>query len=230
MSASLKKDLEGLKRISDVDLDISHHHYLALSYLHGWMFRKGLPAAKGVLLDYGCGGQPYRRILQNSVLRYIGADVAAAAGIVLDIELQPGVAVPLASESIDTILSTQTLEHVYDFEFYLRDCFRLLTHSGCLIITVPMEWRHHEIPHDYWRFTKFGLCKKLDEIGFRIEDIEPAGGVYVLIAQIFLDHLAERQMSRPVVNRIINRLALWLDNHISDINNTQTWMCIARKI
>lgn len=230
MSSSLKDDLTGLQRISNVDLNISHHHYLALSFLHGWIFRKGVPAAKGVLLDYGCGGQPYRGILEPGISRYIGADVAAAAGVELDIELQPGTAVPLPDASVDTILSTQTLEHVYDFEFYLRDCYRLLTPLGKLIITVPMEWRHHEVPHDYWRFTRFGLSRKLEEIGFTIEDIEPAGGVYVLMAQIFLDHLSEKKVYRPIVNRLVNRLALWLDKRIPDSNNTQTWMCIARKV
>ncbi|WP_161603782.1 class I SAM-dependent methyltransferase [Noviherbaspirillum massiliense] len=230
MSSTLKEDLEGLKRISSVNIDLSHHHYLALSFLHDWMFRKGLPAAKGVLLDYGCGGQPYRQILQKNIRRYIGADVAAAAGVELDIELEPGSPVPLPNESVNTILSTQTLEHVYDFDFYLRDCYRLLANSGCLIISVPMEWRHHEVPHDYWRFTKFGISRKLEDIGFKIEDVESAGGVYILIAQIFLDHLSERQIYKPSINRIINRLALWLDKRIPDANNTQTWMCIARKV
>src|SRR5262245_34317396 len=108
-----------------------------------------LPAASGVLLDFGCGGQPYRTLFEPYVTRYLGADIAPAAGVELDITFAPGESLPLADGSIDTILSTQVLEHAGDPESYLRECRRLLSPAGRLIITVPMQWRHHEVPYDY---------------------------------------------------------------------------------
>ena len=102
------------------------------------------------MLDFGCGAQPYRELFSPRISRYIGADVAAAKDTTLDVEIAPGEAVPLEDASVDTILATQTLEHVFDFQFYLRECERLLRPGGVLIMTAPMQWRLHEAPYDYW--------------------------------------------------------------------------------
>jgi SAM-dependent methyltransferase len=160
---------------------------------------------------------------------YIGADVACAAGVSLDVELFPGAPAPLADASVDTILSTQVLEHVYDFHSYLKDCHRLLMVQGRLILTVPMQWRHHEIPYDYWRFTRFGVEQMLYEAGFRIVELTPCGGVYSLLGQVFLDHLAERRKLRPWLTRFINHLSLFVDKRVSDCEDTLGWMCLAEK-
>lgn len=220
---------ENVERISGLQVDLTSHHYIVLSQLHAWMARAGVPVARGVLLDYGCGGQPYRCLFTPRIERYIGADVAAAKGISLDIQFEPGQSLPLPDESVDTILSTQTLEHVYDFDAYLRECARLLRQTGNLIISVPMQWRQHESPFDYWRFTSHGLTAKLEEHGFVVATIEPCGGVYALLGQIFLSHQAETGRLRPRLTRWINRLSLWLDRRIPDTEDTLLWMCVARK-
>ena len=66
------------------------------------------PMASGVVLDYGCGGQPYRRLLERYATRYIGADVAVVADIKLDVALTPGKPVSLTDASVDTILHADT--------------------------------------------------------------------------------------------------------------------------
>lgn len=229
MGADIKLTLDGLKRISSVEVRKDNHHYIVLSQLHDWVIHRALPIAKGVLVDYGCGGQPYRAIFEQHVDEYLGADVASAHNVKLDIEFRPGERLPLADGSVDTILATQTLEHVYDFDFYLRDCFRLLTPDGYLILTAPMQWRQHETPYDYWRYTRFGISRKLEEIGFHIADLAPCGGVYSLIGQIYLSHLAETGRANGLWTRCINHLALWLDRKVVDHDETLLWMCIARK-
>lgn len=109
------------------------------------------------MLDFGCGGQPYRELFGTRITKYIGADVAAAQGVGIDLRLTPGARVPMEDATVDTILSTQTLEHVYDFQLYIEECKRLLRPGGILILTAPQQWRLHEVPYDYWRFTRHGL-------------------------------------------------------------------------
>lgn len=213
-----------------IEVSKDSHHYIVLSQLNEWVATCAAPAAKGVLLDYGCGGQPYKLVFEPYVTKYIGADVTAANGIVLDLELEVNCHVPLPKESVDTILSTQVLEHVSDFQFYLADCARLLRPSGRIIISAPMQWRHHEVPYDYWRFTKYGLIKSLESAGFKIVDLRPCGGVYSLLGQIFLSHLSTRGKLARLVTRMINRLALWLDKKKMDSEDTLAWMCIAEKL
>ena len=235
---SLKPDNEGkaqsetqagLERMREAEVSVDNHHYIALSLLNEWMETVAAPAASGVVLDYGCGGQPYRRLLERYVTAYIGADVAAAAGIQPDVVLTPGMPAPLPDASVDTILSTQVLEHVYDFRAYLADCSRLLRPRGRLILSAPMHWRHHEVPYDYWRFTKFGLWQSLEDAGFSILDFRPCGGFFAMLGQAWMDHRAERGKRDRLVAGTINRAALWLDKRLSDTDDSLGWLCIAEK-
>lgn len=225
----IREKLGGMVRVSDMHLDPSSHHYIVLSHLYDWLKNVALNEAKGVLLDYGCGGQPYRQLFSSRVTRYIGADVAQSRNTKVDIDLVPGHSVALPDQSVDTVLSTQVLEHVPDFNFYLSDCWRLLKPHGVLILTVPMQWRHHEVPYDFWRFTRHGITHALSHHGFTIKDLTPCGGVYALIGQIWLSHLNERGYNRARVYKWVSRLALWLDRKNPDLDDTLNWMCIAQK-
>ena len=230
MSRSAQSELQtGLERIRVAEVSVGHHHYIVLSLLNAWMETVAAPVASGVVLDYGCGGQPYRRLLERYAARYIGADVAAAAGITPDVVLTPGEPVPLPDASVDTILSTQVLEHVYDFKAYLADCSRLLRPGGKLILSAPMHWRHHEVPYDYWRFTRFSLWQSLENANFCILDFRPCGGIFAMLGQAFMDHLSERGRHSRLVSGLINQVALWLDKRLADTNDTLGWMCIAEK-
>jgi SAM-dependent methyltransferase len=182
----------------------------------------------GILLDFGAGGQPYRGLFEPAVKKYIAADVTPTPGLVLDVTLVPGQPVPMEAGSVDTILSSQTLEHVPDPAFYLRECRRLLRPGGVLILTAPMQWRHHEQPYDYFRFTRYGLSHLVTQAGFTIENLEGTGGVWALIGQILNSALVERGIRRPIVFRLVNRTALWLDRRYPDSDDTINWMCLAR--
>ena len=228
-TGDIKGTLSGLPRIHTMEVSRDSHHYISLSLLHAWLEREALPHAKGVLLDYGCGGQPYKRFFRDHITKYIGADVAAAEGTTLDIEISPNQHLPLPDESVDTILSTQTLEHIRNVGFYLKECARLLKPDGILILTAPMQWRHHEVPYDFLRFTRYGLMDLLENNGFVTKSMTACGGVYALIGQIFLNHLSERGVQRKLLYSIINRLSLWLDKKYPDDDETLNWMCIAER-
>jgi SAM-dependent methyltransferase len=225
--STIKEALHGLQRQQTLGATIDHPHYISLSLIGHWLQDVALNEAHGIMLDYGCGGQPYKDFFMPKLSGYIGADVSAAQGICLDIEIQPCQILPLEVASIDTLLSTQTLEHVEDVEFYVSECARVVRQEGVLILTAPMQWRHHEVPYDYWRFTKYGLISLLERHGFSIKSVSPCGGVYALMGQIFLSHLHERGIRKKWLNKMVNRLALYLDNHWNDTDDTLNWMFIA---
>ena len=228
-SARIKQVLSGLDRQQEPGAPIDHPHYISLVLIDRWLRSTALPAAHGVMLDFGCGGQPYKELFAPRLARYIGADVAAASNVRLDVEIVPGTPVPLADASIDTLLSTQTLEHVDDVHFYLEECRRLVRPNGVMILTAPMQWRHHEVPYDYLRFTRYGVQHLLQKHGFQPRSIEACGGVYALLGQIFLNHRHELGRGNRLVNRIVNRLAMWLDRKSPDTEDTLNWMCIAER-
>jgi SAM-dependent methyltransferase len=226
-SEATHKALTGLERRRDMAVPVHHHHFIVLSLMNRWLEDVAAPAASGVLLDYGCGGQPYRELFARYVTRYLGADISPAAGVSPDIVVRPGERLPLADESIDTVLSTQVLEHVREPEGYIQECRRVLKSGGKLIITVPMQWRHHEHPYDFRRFTRFGLESSLCARGFQILDLRPCGGVFALVGQILANALSARGVQNRPAFAAINRAALYFDRRYPDHDDTLGWMCIA---
>jgi len=127
------------------------------------------PHCQGTVLDVGCGAQPYRSLLLPAV-RYIGIDRAAAGEEfgyrVPDTRYYDGTVWPIDDASIDTVMATETLEHVVRPEGFLAAAGRVLKPGGWLLLTVPFAARWHYIPYDYWRFTPSGLASLLDDAGF----------------------------------------------------------------
>jgi SAM-dependent methyltransferase len=222
-------DVQDMIRRHDMALNDSDFHYIVLSFLHAWLVEHALPFAHGTMLDYGSGGQPYRKLFETRVQKYVAADVQATPGRNVDVLLEPNKPVPLADSSVDTVLSSQTLEHVPDPLFYLQECHRLLKPGGGLILTAPMQWRHHEVPYDYYRFTRYGLESLMTRAGFRVQSITGTGGVFALLGQILDSALFERGVRSRWIYKTINRAALWFDKRYPDGDDTINWMCLARK-
>lgn len=128
-----------------------------------------LRMASGTLLDVGCGAQPYRTLVPRDV-KYIGIDAADAKdrfGYELpDTTYFTGDSWPVDNDIADTVLCTETLEHVLDPPTFLAEARRSLRPGGRLILTVPFAARWHYVPFDYWRFTPSGLVHLLSESGF----------------------------------------------------------------
>ena len=70
------------------------------------------------------------------------------------------------SGSVDFILCTEALEHVYGTRQFLAQARRCLSRGGRILFTVPFAARWHYIPYDYWRFTPSSLKRILTESGF----------------------------------------------------------------
>ena len=73
-STKIRQRLDCLQRIRDEKVDISNHHYLTLSEFNAWLATIAVPFARGVLLDYGCGGKPYEALLQLVFLEFATLD------------------------------------------------------------------------------------------------------------------------------------------------------------
>jgi SAM-dependent methyltransferase len=128
-----------------------------------------LPHAHGDILDVGAGAQPYRPLLPADA-RYKAIDIAAAGEQfgyeVPDTEYFEGGTWPVADDSIDLVLATETLEHVLEPAEFLTQARRVLRPGGRLLMTVPFAARWHYIPHDYWRYTPSSLQFLLEGAGF----------------------------------------------------------------
>ncbi len=142
--------------------------YLHLSDLR-IALASSLPGPGARILDFGCGGSPYRA-LHPAVACYHRADFDGIPGTDFQFGLDSRLSIPDAS--YDHILSTQVLEHVGDPAGYLAECFRLLRPGGQLVLTTHGLYPDHPCPHDYRRWTAEGLRHDLQQVGFNVERVE----------------------------------------------------------
>jgi SAM-dependent methyltransferase len=118
----------------------------------------------GTLLDFGCGGSPYRQLFPGTIYRR--ADVLPANDI--DYVIRPDCGIDCPGEEFDTILSTQVLEHVVDSKRYIAEALRLLKPGGQLILSTHGSFFDHGCPNDFRRWTADGLQADLKSGGFEI--------------------------------------------------------------
>lgn len=97
---------------------------------------------------------------------------------------------PFRPAVFDAAISVVVLEHTPNPLKVLGETGRALRLGGKLFLVVPSQWEEHQIPNDFFRFTRFGLEHLLRQSGFQIESIEPVGGFFWLMARRCVNLLA----------------------------------------
>lgn len=135
------------------------------------------PYMRGRLLDMGCGRRPYALIYDGLVEQSVGTEVAFSPhGTNAADAICFGEALPFEDASFDTILCTEVLEHTRQPWRVMAEFARLLRPGGHVLISVPFIYPLHEKPHDYWRFTGYGLEAISSAAGLEPITIQARGG------------------------------------------------------
>lgn len=166
--------------------------------------RSELPACRGRVLDVGAGESPWRSLLSQA--QYVGIDVEGAGEFGMqrkqDIIYYDGKTLPFANGSFDHVLCVEVLEHVPDPAAFLAEIARALRHDGTLVLTVPWSARLHHLPHDYGRFTRYGLAALLGQAGFAPIRIDERGNDVAAVANklvVMAVRLLRPQRARHIV-------------------------------
>ena len=152
-------------------------------------FGASLPPGARVL-DAGAGEGNYKP--HFAAQRYYGLDLAVGdAGwnysrleIVGDL-----LKLPFRDRTFDACLNVVTLEHVREPARAVAEMARTLAPGGRLLLIAPHEWEEHQAPHDYFRYTRYGLEYLLGEAGMAEISIRPVGGFFRLLARRMLNGL-----------------------------------------
>lgn len=126
----------------------------------------------GRVLDYGCGRQPYRKLVKSFGGEYTGYDRLDFPGNVSGEDIGTDDLWYLG-EDYDTVLMTQVVQYIPVYPYYdgleavLGNIYTALDFGGHLVMTYPTNWPEVEAG-DLHRFTKTGMEWLLARSGFTI--------------------------------------------------------------
>lgn len=155
--------------------------------------------ARGRLVDLGCGAVPlygvYRKLVEEVIcLDRLPASLRSARHLDVIGDLNAGI--PLRKASVDTLLATDVLEHLWDPAPLWRDVPSVLRPGGKLILGVPFLYRIHEAPDDYLRYTRFALERLCATMGLEVLSLKPYAGPLAVVLDLVGKNLPGRSVSR----------------------------------
>jgi len=191
--------------------------------------------ASGVVLDAGAGKLPYKPILSSVATRYLAVDIALTnqdIDVIADIQ-----ELPIDDNSIDTVFCSQVIEHVPDTGKTFGEFHRVLRPGGFLILTAPHLGYLHNEPHDYYRFTNYGLTHMTESAGLSVVSVDAIGGLVSYLGHLCSTVTVGVWGAVPVLgpfalaaNRLWSRSVVRLDALIGMKNLfALDYMLIARK-
>lgn len=154
--------------------------------LVGQFYSEQIPRhVRGKLIDLGCGNAPlYGTYAPLSDCQHF-LDIQDRLDH-FSLHYRASLNEPLSCirQRYDSAILADVLEHLTDPKTALSSIHRLLNAGGVLIMTVPFLYGVHEAPHDYRRFTKYGLDFELRRAGFTKIDIYEIGGLASVISTL----------------------------------------------
>lgn len=132
-----------------------------------------------LVLDAGAGEGRFKPEFEHT--RYIGVDLAVG-----DVDWNYSdldticnlFNLPFDSNTFDVALCLQTLEHVAEPFVVISELSRVLKPGGVLYLSAPQSWHQHQKPHDYYRYTSYGLRYLFEKANLVVDEIKPMGGYF----------------------------------------------------
>lgn len=132
------------------------------------------------VLDVGAGSLPYAGKFDQA--RYQTQDIvqnqAGTIDFVCDITQSRSI---IPDERADVIICCQVFEHLSEPSLALEEMRRILRPGGRIYLTTHMAFEEHMVPHDYFRFTEFGIRHLASKAQMEVVSFEKHGGTAQLI-------------------------------------------------
>lgn len=120
-----------------------------------------------------------------------------------------GCRMSFASESFDTVLNIQVLEHVFEPIRMVEECARVLKPGGKGIFLIPTTSTMHLAPHYHYNFSRFWIREAFARAGLEIVELRPLGGVWSTFASRALFFFLQAFRAPGMTDREIRRNALF---------------------
>lgn len=138
----------------------------------------GTIAPGAAVLSVGAGGPV------NALLKEYGRSIGfTIQSLDIDPERQPDIVgdictIPFKNQ-FDVVVMSEVLEHVHAPQQALDNVHSTLREGGVLVLTTPFIFPLHDRPHDFYRYTRYGLAHLLRS--FENVSIEARNGYFATI-------------------------------------------------
>jgi SAM-dependent methyltransferase len=108
----------------------------------------------------------------------------------------------------DNVFLINVLEHIYNFNNCLNNCYSFLKKGGNFFGSTPFMFRIHSSPNDFFRFTEQSLRRCLESAGFiNINIYVLDGGIFIC----FYNSISIITQKIPLFNNILLIFFKFLD-------------------
>jgi SAM-dependent methyltransferase len=167
---------------------------------HNWLIhhiyikslKKNLGYISGNVVDIGCGKKPFSKIITSKCRSYIGMEHQKTQHGFSEVDvIGNALSLPFSNSSVDTAISFQVMEHVPEPDIFLKEIHRILRPDGYCLLMTPFMWGEHEIPYDYFRYTRYGIRHLANKAGFKVISIHADNG-YLTTATLRFNYFLMR--------------------------------------
>jgi SAM-dependent methyltransferase len=138
---------------------------------------------RGRTLDLGAGQLAWRDLLRRYSTTYTSGDLTREHPEV-DVLFDATGEYPFGDGSFDTVFCCSVLEHAKEPWRAFSEIWRVLAPGSTAIVSVPFVFYLHGQPHDYYRFTRYGLTYLAERAGFTVEKMVANGGLTTLLLNV----------------------------------------------
>lgn len=156
---------------------------------------------KGIMMDFGCGSKPYKSLF--NVEQYVGVDFENPGHPHINEQIDvfyDGHTLPFSNEYFDSVFSSEVFEHIFNLDDILKEINRVTKFDGVLLITCPFAICEHEVPHDFARYSSYGIKSLLERNGFEVILLEKTGNNVETISQLSIMYV--HQHITPYIRKI----------------------------
>lgn len=173
---------------------------------------------KGSVIDLGAKNSEniyFSLFNRSAVDDFTFADYYHTGPNLIKIDFEKRFEVP--DESYDSIVAFNVLEHIYNYNQFISECYRISRPNAELHMVIPFLWKFHEDPYDFHRYTHQAIEKMLTDNGWDILIIEPTiDGQFSVLCSLFESYVPK------FTRTLFQNICMGLDKIVSRKRNRKT--------
>jgi SAM-dependent methyltransferase len=174
-------------------------------------FKKNIHLLKGNnVLDIGCGTKFYKNFIPDNI-HYVGLEIENSKKYLnngSEVVIYDGKTIPFENNYFNNIICFEVLEHVFDYDSFIREVSRVSKQDSVLMLSVPFAAKFHLIPDDYFRYTPSSIKLILEKHNYKIENFIRRGDDIIVTLHFILVAILGLILQRKIIHSLLGLIFL----------------------